>query len=61
MTSSTARRLIDGSVPGMPRQIGHTREFGSSVPSGGGAVGQGQNIFDSVRSWAWTSMPMTVS
>jgi hypothetical protein len=24
-------------------------------------VGQEQNIFDSVRSWAWTSIPMTVS
>jgi hypothetical protein len=52
MTSSTARRLIDGSVPGIPMQIGQVREFGSSVPSGGGAVGHGQNIFDSVRSWA---------
>jgi hypothetical protein len=31
------------------------------VPLSGGAVGHEQNIFDSVRSWAWTSIPMTVS
>ena len=45
----------------MPRQISHTRVFGSSGPPSGGALGQSQNIFESVRSWAWTSMPMTVS
>ncbi len=33
MTSSTARRLMTGSVPGSPMQIGHTRVFGSSVTS----------------------------
>ena len=50
ITSSTARRLIDGSVPGIPRQIGHTRVFGSSVAPAGGDVGHRQNIFESVRS-----------
>ena len=61
MTSSTARRLMTGSVPGIPRQIGQVRVFGSSVPPSAGAVEQAQNILDSVRSWAWTSIPMTVS
>jgi hypothetical protein len=61
ITSSTARRLMTGRVPGSPRQTGQTRVFGSSVPSAGGAVGQEQNILESVRSWAWTSIPMTVS
>jgi hypothetical protein len=61
ITSSTARRLMTGNVPGMPMQIGQVRVFGSSAASSAGAVGQPQNIFDSVRSWAWTSMPMTVS
>jgi hypothetical protein len=41
--------------------MGQQRVFGSSGSAGGGAVGQAQNIFDSVRSWACTSMPMTVS
>jgi hypothetical protein len=35
--------------------------FGSSGSPAGACVGQEQNIFDSVFSWAWTSMPMTVS
>ncbi len=61
ITSSTARRLMTGSVPGMPRQTGQTRVFGSSGSPAGADVGQPQNIFDSVRSWACTSMPMIVS
>ncbi len=61
MTSSTARRLMTGSVPGMPRHTGQTRLFGSSASPSDGAVGQEQNIFDSVRNCAWTSTPMTVS
>ena len=61
MTSSTARRLITGSVPGRPRQTGQTRVFGSSAAPSGGAVGQPQNIFEVVRSCAWTSIPITVS
>ena len=52
---------MTGSVPGRPRQIGQTRVFGSSAAPSGGAVGQLQNIFESVRSCAWTSIPMTVS
>jgi hypothetical protein len=42
-------------------QTGHVLEFGSSSCPSGGAVGQAQNIFDWVRSWAWTSIPMIVS
>jgi hypothetical protein len=52
---------MTGSVPGMPMQIGQTRVFGSSGSPGGGPVGHAQNIFDAVRSWACTSIPMTVS
>ena len=52
---------MTGSVPGMPRQTGQTRVFGSSGCPPGAAVGQAQNIFEAVRSWAWTSMPMIVS
>ncbi len=42
-------------------QMGQTRVFGASTSPGGGAVGQRQNIFEAVRSWAWTSIPITVS
>jgi hypothetical protein len=42
-------------------QMGHTRVFGSSGWPGSGAVRQRQNIFEAVRSWAWTSIPITVS
>jgi hypothetical protein len=42
-------------------QTGHVLEFGSSSCPSGGVVGQAQNIFDWVRSWAWTSIPMIVS
>ena len=52
---------MTGNVPGMPRQTGQTRVFGSSGSPARGRVGQPQNIFDSVRSWACTSMPMIVS
>jgi hypothetical protein len=61
MTSSTARRLITGNEPGSAMQTGQTRVFGSSGSPGAAAVGQSQNIFEAVRSWACTSMPMTVS
>src|SRR4026208_877734 len=61
MTRPTARRVRAGNVPGRPRQISQTRVFGSSGAPSAGAVAQSQNIFDSVRSCAWTSMPMTVS
>ena len=57
-TSSTARLLMTGSAPGRPRQTGQTWVFGGA-PSY--AVEQPQNIFEAVRSWQWTSMPMTAS
>ncbi len=41
---------MTGNVPGMPRQIGQTREFGSSATPSAGAVGHGQNILDWVLS-----------
>ena len=53
---------MTGSVPGSARQTGQVRVFGSSgFPPGAGAVAHPQNIFESVRSWAWTSIPMIVS
>ena len=42
-------------------QMGHTRVLGASGSPGSGAVRQRQNILEAVRSWAWTSIPMTVS
>ena len=52
-----ARRLTTGSVPGMPWQTGQVCALGGAA----NAVGQPQNIFERVRSWAWTSRPMTTS
>ena len=49
---------MTGSAPGRPRQTGQTWLFGAA-PSY--AVEQAQNIFEAVRSWQWTSMPMTAS
>ena len=49
---------MTGSAPGRPRQTGQVWLFGRA-PSY--AVEQAQNIFDSVRSWQWTSTPMTAS
>ena len=57
-TSSTARRLMTGSVPGRPRQTGQVREFGGASSM---SVEQPQNIFEAVLSWTWISMPMTAS
>src|SRR6267143_4921059 len=54
---STARLLRTGSVPGRPRQTGHTLEFGGSP----NRVAQPQKILVLVRSWTWTSKPMTGS
>jgi hypothetical protein len=42
-------------------QMGQTRVLGASASPGSGAVRHRQNIFEAVRSWAWTSIPMTVS
>ena len=47
---STARRLITGSMPGMPVQMGHTCELGAS-PSDM-TTAHPQNIFDFVTSSA---------
>src|SRR6266850_3459209 len=54
---SIARRLITGSVPGMPWQTGHVWVFGGAPK----VVGQPQNILVRVVSCAWTSRPMTTS
>src|ERR1700756_3339065 len=57
MAISTARLLRTGSVPGRPRQTGQTLVFGGSPKR----VEQPQKIFVRVRSWAWTSSPITGS
>ena len=57
-TCSTARWLITGSAPGRPKHTGQTWVLGGA-PSY--AVEHAQNILDSVRSWQWTSIPMTAS
>src|ERR1700679_862045 len=54
---SMTRLLRTGSVPGRPRQTGQVLELGASPKR----VEQAQKIFVLVRSWAWTSRPMTGS
>src|SRR5437870_2912040 len=56
--SSTARRLMTGSVPGIPRQTGQTWLFGGAPAY---SAEQPQNILLAVRSWECTSSPMTAS
>src|SRR5258708_5961370 len=56
--ASTAALLITGRVPGMPRQISHTLEFGGS-PSP--PTAQPQNILLCVVGCTRTSMPITTS
>ena len=58
ITCSTARRLMTGSAPGSPRQTGQQWLLGAASSY---AVEQGQNIFETVRTWQWTSIPMTGS
>jgi hypothetical protein len=58
MVSSTARRLMTGSTPGMPRQIGQTWLFGAAPAY---SDEQPQNILLTVKSCEWTSSPMTAS
>jgi hypothetical protein len=41
----------------MPWQTGQVWELGGAP----NLVGQPQNILERVRSWAWTSSPMTTS
>src|ERR1039458_8876391 len=55
--NSTACRLSTGSGPGNPRHTGHTLVFGG-LPNW---VEQPQKILVLVRSWTWTSSPMTGS
>src|SRR5260370_23416600 len=57
MAISTARLLSPGRVPGKPRRTGQTLVFGGSPKR----VEQPQKIFVLVRSWTWTSRPMTGS
>src|SRR5438445_2978208 len=58
MASSIARRFGTGSAPGRPRQTGHTSVFGEAPNQ---RAWQPQNIFDSVLSSTWVSIPMTSS
>ena len=53
----TASRLRTGKAPGRPRQTGQVFEFGGSPKR----VEHEQKIFDFVRSWTWTSSPITAS
>ena len=55
--SVTAWRFRTGSAPGSPRQTGQTLVLGSSP----NRLRQPQNSFVAVRSWQWTSRPMTGS
>src|SRR6266545_4635623 len=57
MAQSTAARLRTGSAPGMPRQTGHTCEFGGAPND----VPHPQKILVRVCSCAWISRPMTGS
>src|SRR5215210_3331219 len=49
---------MTGSTPGMPKQIGQTWVFGGAPAY---SAEQPQNILLAVRSWEWTSSPMTAS
>src|SRR5213082_422882 len=57
MAISTAPRFNAGSAPGSPRQTAHTCVL-AAAPN---CVEQPQKIFERVRSWAWTSRPITGS
>ena len=57
-TCSTACRLMVGSVPGNARQTGQVCVLGSA--SGDGTA-HAQNILLAVRTWQWTSIPITAS
>ncbi len=57
MPNSTARRLMNGSEPGMPWQTGQVAVLGGAPNT----ARQPQNILVTVESWAWTSRPMMVS
>src|ERR1017187_2818950 len=55
--NSTARWFNTGNGPGKPRHTGQTLLFGGSP----NWVEQAQKILVRVRSWTWTSNPMTGS
>ena len=57
IASSIAFLFTTGSTPGIPWHTGHVCELGAAP----NVVGQPQNIFERVRSWACTSSPMTTS
>src|ERR1700682_974679 len=57
MAIATARLFSTGRVPAKPRQTGQTLVFGGSPKR----VEQPQKIFVLVRSWTWTSRPITGS
>ena len=57
-TCSTAARLIVGRTPGRARQTGHVCVLGAASRGG---TAQAQNILLAVRTWQWTSIPMTAS
>ena len=57
MAHSTPLALTTGSAPGSPRETGSTWELGSA-PKRAEEV---ENIFVSVASSTWTSMPITGS
>src|ERR1700757_2399365 len=55
--NSTALRFSTGRAPGSPRHTGHTFVLGGSPKR----VEQEQKILLAVRSWTWTSSPITGS
>src|SRR5580698_9221220 len=57
VANSTARLLRTGSAPGKPRQTGQTLVLGGDPKR----LTQPQKALVSVRSWTWTSRPMTGS
>src|SRR6202521_829367 len=57
VANSTALRFSTGNAPGKPRHTGQTFVLGGSPKR----VEQEQKILVAVRSWTWTSSPMTGS
>src|SRR5690349_23564788 len=57
VANSTALRFSTGKAPGSPRHTGQTFVFGGSPKR----VEHEQKILLMVRSWTWTSSPMTGS
>src|SRR5215470_622707 len=55
--NSTALRFSTGRAPGSPRHTGHTFVLGGSPKR----VEHEQKILLAVRSWTWTSSPITGS